>query len=154
GAEVVKIEDTEAGDYARYVDPFLDGVGGMFSMVNRGKKSVTLDLKSDEGREAFMRMAEDADVVFEQFRPGVVERLGVGYEDVKERNPDVVYCSLSGYGATGQRNDEPGHDLNYAGYSGLLDMTRGGDDEPTIPGYPVADMSAGLFAAFSIVSAL
>src|SRR6056297_3088540 len=156
GAEVIKIEDTDAGDYARVMPPYTDdGVGAIFDAINRGKRSVALDLKSDEGREAFLTLAESADVVFEQFRPGVVDRPGVDYESVRARNENVVYCSLSGFGQTGPHADRVGHDLNYVGMAGLLDMTRADEDSPPqIPGYPVGDMAGGLFAAFSIVGAL
>lgn len=156
GAEVIKIEDPSVGDQARYVDPYTDeGDSALFSSVNQGKKSVALDLKKDGGREAFLRLAEDSDVVFEQFRPGVAERLGVGYDDVRERNPDVVYCSLSGYGQSGPLRERVGHDLNYVGYAGLLYMNRRGpDDAPAVPGVPVADMAGGAFSALSILGAL
>ena len=156
GADVIKVEDTGAGDYARYGQPETErGVGRVFDAVNRGKRSVAIDLKDDRGLEAFHRLAADADVIFESFRPGVVDRLGVGYDDVREHNPDVIYCSLSGYGAEGPYVERVGHDLNYVGVAGLLDMTRASPDAaPQIPGYPIADMAGGLAAAFSIVGAL
>ncbi|MFP4632218.1 MAG: CaiB/BaiF CoA transferase family protein [Halobacteriales archaeon] len=173
GAEVVKIEDTGAGDMARYTEPVVDGVGGLFASVNRGKRSVSLDLKSEGGRDAFHAVAREADAVVEGFRPGVASRLGVDYDSVREHNPDVVYVSLTGYGQEGERSDAVGHDLNYVGHAGLLDMTRArgagdgragdedggrdagsGEGEPVIPGYPVADMSGGLTAAFAVVSGL
>lgn len=156
GADVIKIEAPETGDYARHLPPLTDrGQGRLFEAVNRGKRSVGVDLKRARGRELFYRLAEGADVVFEQFRPGVAGRLGVDYEAVRERNPDVVYCSLSGYGQTGPYADRVGHDLNYVGVGGLLDMTRETPDEASrIPGYPIADMAGGLFAAFAIVGAL
>jgi crotonobetainyl-CoA:carnitine CoA-transferase CaiB-like acyl-CoA transferase len=156
GADVVKIEDTDSGDYARLMPPYTDaGVGAIFDSVNRGKRSVALDLKSDEGREAFLALAETADIVFEQFRPGVVERLGVDYESVRAVNEDVVYCSLSGFGQTGPEADRVGHDLNYVGMAGMLDLTREDDaSKPQIPGYPVGDMAGGLFSAFSMLGGL
>lgn len=156
GADVIKVEDPDTGDYARSMPPLTDrGVGRLFDAVNRGKRSVAIDLKRDRGRALFDRLAADADVVFEGFRPGVAERLGIGYDDVTEHNPSVVYCSLSGYGQTGPNADRVGHDLNYVGMAGLLDMTRdSAADPPVIPGYPVADMAGGLFAAFAIVGAL
>jgi alpha-methylacyl-CoA racemase len=156
GADVVKIEDTEMGDYARYGESTTDrGVSPIFDSVNRGKRSVALDLKRDAGREAFYRLAEEADVVFEQFRPGVVERLGVDYETITDYNEDIVYCSLSGYGQNGPYADRAGHDLNYVGVAGLLDMTRADEEmAPQIPGYQIGDLGGGLFAAFSIVGAL
>lgn len=158
GAEVIKIEEPERGDYARWLGPVEvgeSGYGPMFHSVNRNKKSVAMDLKSEEGTEAFLELACEADVVFEQFRPGVVDRLGIGYEDVREVNEDIVYCSLSGYGQTGPYSDRVGHDPIYQAVGGILDGTRSRDgDVPAIPDYPVADMSGGLMAAFSVVSAL
>lgn len=156
GADVVKIEDTGAGDYARHTPPTTDdGHGELFDAVNRGKRSVGIDLKSDEGKQVFYRLVEEADVVFEQFRPGVVDRLEVDYDTVREHNDEIIYCSLSGYGQNGPRADVAGHDLNYIGVAGLLDMTRESTDEtPRAPGYQVADMGGGLFAAFSITTAL
>ncbi|ELY64982.1 CaiB/BaiF CoA transferase family protein [Natrinema versiforme] len=156
GADVVKVEDTDAGDYARHTPPTTDrGVGALFDSVNRGKRSVALDLKSGAGREAFYDLVEEADVVFEQFRPGVADRLEIGYETLVEYNEDLVYCSLSGFGQSGPYAERAGHDLNYVGIAGLLDMTR--EDEamaPQIPGYQVGDLGGGLFAAFSIVGGL
>lgn len=156
GADVIKVEDMDNGDYARYISPYTDdGVGTIFDAVNRGKRSVAIDLKTDAGREAFMRLAETADVIFEQFRPHVVDRLGIDFESVRERNPVVVYCSLTGFGQTGPHNDRVGHDLNYVGMAGLLDGTRADEEaDPQIPGYPIGDMAGGLFAAFSILGAL
>ncbi|MFC7157559.1 CaiB/BaiF CoA transferase family protein [Halomarina halobia] len=156
GADVIKVEAPNGGDYARYSEPTVEGdYGAMFAAINQGKESITLDLKSDEGRETFLRLATEADVVFEQFRPGVVDRLGIGYEDVVERNPDIVYCSLSGYGQSGPYRERVGHDLNYAGFAGLVDMTRRDESErPRITGYPIGDMAGGVFSALSIVGAL
>ncbi|MFQ3318407.1 MAG: alpha-methylacyl-CoA racemase [Natronomonas sp.] len=156
GADVVKIEDTSAGDYARHMPPTTDaGVGAVFDAVNRGKRSVALDLKNESGREAFYDLVADADVVIESFRPGVTERLGVDYETLTEYREDIVYCSLSGYGQNGPHADRAGHDLNYIGLAGLLDMSRVDTDEkPQMPGYQIADMAGGLLAAFSVCSAL
>jgi len=159
GADVVKIEDTRAGDYAREMPPMRetdDGpVGTIFDAVNRGKRSVALDLKSEEGLAAFHDLASDADAVVESFRPGVVDRLGVGYEDVREVNPGIVYCSLTGYGNEGPEAARVGHDLNYIGRAGLLDMTRDSpEDDPVTPGYQVADLAGGLFTAFSVLGGL
>ncbi|ELY50401.1 CaiB/BaiF CoA transferase family protein [Natronolimnohabitans innermongolicus] len=156
GAEVIKVEDTGAGDYARHGQPRSErDVGAIFEMVNRGKKSVSLDLKSDEGTEAFYRLVESADVVFEQFRPGVVDRLGIDYETLRSYNEELIYCSLTGYGQDGPWADRAGHDLNYVGLAGLLDMTRESpEDKPQMPGYPIGDMGGGLFSAFAITEAL
>jgi len=155
-ADVVKVEDPDVGDYARDMAPETpDGVGAIFAAVNDGKRSVTIDLKDDDGRAVFYELVADADVVIEGFRPGVAERLGVDHESVREHDPDVVYCSLSGYGQTGPYRDRVGHDLNYASVAGLVDMTRRrADGPPAIPGYPIGDMAGGAFAAFSVVSAL
>ncbi len=156
GADVIKIEDPERGDYTRYTPPYTDReVGTIFDAVNRGKRSVTIDLKKDTGQEVFMDLVETADVVFEQFRPGVVDRLGVDYESVRKYNPEIIYCSLTGFGQKGPYADRVGHDLNYIGMAGMLDLTRTDEDaDPQIPGYPVADMSGGLLAAFSILGAI
>jgi alpha-methylacyl-CoA racemase len=156
GADVIKVEDTGGGDYARHMPPMTDeGRGRIFTAVNRGKRSVTIDLKTDDGQDAFDRLIDEADVVFESFRPGVTERLSIDYDSIRERNPSIVYCSLSGYGQTGPLSERAGHDLNYVGRAGLLDMTREGEtSKPQVPGYPIADMAGGLFAAFTIVGAL
>ncbi len=159
GADVVKVEDTGAGDYAREMPPLRetgdDSVGAIFDAVNRGKRSVALDLKSREGLAAFRALANDADAVVESFRPGVVDRLGVGYEDLREVNPGIVYCSLTGYGNEGPEAVRVGHDLNYIGRAGLLDMTREDPDSaPVTPGYQVADLAGGLFTAFAVLGGL
>lgn len=156
GADVIKIEDTGAGDYARHMPPVTDqGDGAVFDSVNRGKRSVAIDLKSEAGQEAFYELVADADVVIESFRPGVTERLGVDYETLTDYRKDLVYCSLSGYGQNGPYADRAGHDLNYIGLAGLLDMNRADSDErPRMPGYQIADMAGGLLATFSICSAL
>jgi len=155
GADVIKVEDTAAGDYARRMSPRRGEVGAIFDAVNRGKRSVGLDLKTEGGRAAFYDLAADADVVIESFRPNVVDRLGVDYATIRERNPGVIYCSLTGYGQTGPLADRPGHDLNYVARAGLLDMTReSADAAPPMPGYQVADLGGGLFAAFAVVGAL
>lgn len=154
GADVVKVEPP-GGDAARAMEPTTEaGVGRLFDAVNRGKRSVALDLKTDAGTRAFHDLTTEADAILEGFRPGVADRLGVGYDDVREHNGDIVYCSLSGYGKTGPYRDRVGHDLNYVGVAGLLDMTHRGDETPRIPGVPVADMAGGLFAAFAIVGGL
>ena len=156
GADVIKVEDTASGDYARAMPPYTDeGFGAVFDAVNRGKRAVALDLKSSEGQEALYRLTADADVVLETFRPGVADRLGVDYETLSEHNDDLVYCSLTGYGQGGPLANAVGHDLNYVGRAGMLDLVREDENsKPQIPGYTVADMGGGLFAAFSIVSAL
>jgi len=153
GAEVIKIERPPDGELTRKWEPKLAGEGHRFLQRNRNKESVVLDLKTDRGVDLFYKLVETADVIIEGFRPGVVDRLGIGYDDVRERNPDIVYCSLTGYGQDSPRADEPGHDVNYIGIGGLLGATRA-DGRPVIPGHPIADLSGGLFAAFSILAAL
>jgi alpha-methylacyl-CoA racemase len=122
----------------------------------RGTRRVQLDLKSPAGREAFLRLAENADVVIESFRPGVVDRLGIGYDDVKSRNPRIVYCSTSGYGQSGARSQWAGHDVNYLAVSGFLATgERGADDKPVLPGATIADAAGGgMQAVMSILAAL
>jgi crotonobetainyl-CoA:carnitine CoA-transferase CaiB-like acyl-CoA transferase len=156
GADVVKVEDPEVGDYGRNMPPLSErSVGTTFESVNRGKRSVAIDLKSGEGRRVFYRLVEDADVVFEGFRPGVVDRLGIDYETLRTYNEDIVYCSLTGYGQTGPYADRVGHDITYAGLGGLVDMTRENEEAPPqLPGYPIGDLGGGLFSAFAIVSGL
>lgn len=156
GFEVVKVERPGGGDWSRYVPP-LDpesGEGRLFRALNRGKKSLTLDLKSDAGRAIFLRLVGSADVVLESFRPGVMERLGVGYDTLVKDNPRLVYCALSGYGPSGPYRERAGHDLNYAGLTGLLDLTGPRDGPPAILGAPIADLSGALWAAVGILFAL
>jgi crotonobetainyl-CoA:carnitine CoA-transferase CaiB-like acyl-CoA transferase len=156
GARVVKVEAPGEGDYSRWLPPTIDVDGGThgfgFAAVNRGKESVALDLKTDEGTEAALRLAEEADVLAESLRPGVMARLGLGWEAVSRRNPDVVYASLSGYGASGPLRDEPGHDVNYQALAGILALT--GPEEPVIPAVQVADMGGGLAMATATIAAL
>lgn len=156
GAEIIKIEDTDKGDYARQSKPQTSrGVGPIFEMVNRGKKSVSINLKAEAGRTAFYELVNTADVVFEGFRPGVAEKLGVGYDKLTEYADDIIYCSLSGYGGDGPWASRAGHDINYISLAGLLDMTRESERaKPQIPGYPIADMASGLFAAFAITQGI
>lgn len=154
GAEVLKVEPP-GGDPARLFREQDGWAGYVFSAVNSDKSSLELDLKQDRGRAVFYELVADADVVFEQFRPGVVDRLGIDYETLSEYNEELIYCSLTGYGQKGPYADRAGHDLNYVGVAGLVDMTRHSPDgSPTAPGYPIADMTGGLLAATSIVSAL
>ena len=157
GAEVIKIEEPTRGDYARWIEPEVEPTdsGALFHSVNRNKKSVTLDLKDEAGREAFLELAAEADAIFEQFRPGVVDRLGIGYDDVRDVNEEIVYCSLSGYGQDGPYSDRVGHDINYVGLSGLMGESVSKDGTyPAVPAYQIADKAGGMFSAFMIVSAL
>lgn len=149
GAEVIKIEDPKGGDGARGMSPDL------FSLVNRGKQSVTMDLKQAEDVAIFKKMVATADVVIESFRPGVMDRLGVGYDVLKAINPKLVYAALTGYGQTGPYRDRPGHDMNYRGYSGELDQTAGFEGAPAVGNLQVADLAGGaLTCAIGILAAL
>ncbi len=160
GADVLKVEDTGMGDYIRWSPPFYDGPhesarSALFLALNRNKRSIRLDLKSDGGREALLRLAGEYDVVLESFRPGVLERLGVGYEQMRERNPGIVFCAISGYGQTGPKRGASGHDMNYLGLIGLLGLTGASGGEPVQAAGQIADLGGGaLMAAFGIMAAL
>jgi crotonobetainyl-CoA:carnitine CoA-transferase CaiB-like acyl-CoA transferase len=155
GADVIKIEDPGLGDYMRSVPPLIDGTSYPFLMVNRGKRSLAVDLKTPEGQDILRQLSRRADVVVEQFRPGVMARLGASYDDLAIMNPRLVYCSFSGYGQTGPYKDLPGHDLNFEALAGILAVTRSGSDRrPAIPGVPIADLAGGFNAALAILAAL
>jgi crotonobetainyl-CoA:carnitine CoA-transferase CaiB-like acyl-CoA transferase len=147
GAEVIKIEEPQRGDYSRWIPPFLEGEGAVFRMVNRGKRSVALDLKSAGGREALLRLAATADVLVESFRPGTMERLGLGYQVLRPRNPRLIYVSITGYGQHGPLAAMAGHDVNYAALGGFLAMNGACGGPPAIPGVQIADLAAGAMQA-------
>lgn len=147
GAEVIKVEATDTGDYMRKFEPMIDEDSALFHSLNLNKKSICLDLKSEEGQMNFLRLAEGADVVVESFRPGVMERLGIGYEKLKSINPGIIYCSITGYGQTGPNAAEPGHDINYLSIAGLLDLMGGKDGKPIIPAAQIADIGGGALPA-------
>jgi crotonobetainyl-CoA:carnitine CoA-transferase CaiB-like acyl-CoA transferase len=146
GAEVIKIE-RPGGEDMRHYEPRFDGESAMFTLLNRGKKSLVLDLKSRAGRDKLKPLLERADVLVEQFRPGVMARLGLGYDAVRAINPRLVYCSITGYGQTGPRADEAGHDLNYIGNTGLLALNPGPPDRPVVPPALIADIGGGTLPA-------
>ncbi len=160
GADVIKVEDTGMGDYIRWSPPYYDGPdetarSAMFLALNRGKRSVRIDLKSERGREVLVRLAADADVLIESFRPGVLDRLGVGYERLREQNPGLVYCAISGYGQDGPNRDRSGHDINYLGLNGVLGLTGERDGPPIQAAGQIADLGGGaLMAAVGIFVAL
>jgi crotonobetainyl-CoA:carnitine CoA-transferase CaiB-like acyl-CoA transferase len=160
GAEVLKVEDTGVGDYLRWAPPFYEGAGesaasAMFLALNRGKRSVRINLKEERGREVLLRLAREYDVLLESFRPGVLDRLGVGYERLREENPGLVYCAITGYGQDGPLRDRSGHDMNYLGLIGLLGLTGQKDGPPVQPGGQIADIGGGaLMAAFGVMAAL
>jgi alpha-methylacyl-CoA racemase len=160
GAEVLKVEDTGMGDYIRWSPPYYEGAhesakSALFLSLNRNKRSIRLDLKHERGREALLRLVRGYDVVLESFRPGVLDRLGVGYERMREENPGIVYCAISGYGQDGPKRDSSGHDMNYLGLVGLLGLTGECGGEPVQAAGQIADLGGGaLMAAFGILAAL
>jgi alpha-methylacyl-CoA racemase len=160
GAEVLKVEDTGMGDYIRWSPPYYEGAedsakSALFLALNRGKRSIRVNLKEERGREVLLRLAREYDVLLESFRPGVLDRLGVGYERVREENPGLVYCAITGYGQGGPYRDRSGHDMNYLGLIGLLGLTGESDGPPIQPGGQIADVGGGaLMAAFGILAAL
>jgi alpha-methylacyl-CoA racemase len=160
GAEVLKVEDTGMGDYIRWSPPYYEGAhasarSALFLSLNRNKRSIRLDLKQERGREALLALVGGYDVVLESFRPGVLDRLGVGYERMREANPGIVYCAISGYGQSGPRREASGHDMNYLGLIGLLGLTGERGGEPVQAGGQIADLGGGaLMAAFGILAAL
>jgi len=154
GAEVIKIEPPGEGDPTRQLGA-SDGPSTVyFRNLNRGKKSVVLDLKNPQEREALLRLCESSDVFVESFRPGVVDRLGIGCEQVRARNPRIVYCSISAFGQHGPYRDRPAHDLAVEALSGVLSMTLGEDGKPAIPGLPLADLLCALQGLAGVLMAL
>jgi alpha-methylacyl-CoA racemase len=160
GADVVKVEDTGMGDYVRWAPPAFEGAedsakGALFLSLNRGKRSVRVNLKEERGREVLLRLARDADVLLESFRPGVLDRLGVGYDRLRADNPRLVICAITGYGQDGPYVQRSGHDMNYLGLNGLLALTGERDGPPVQAAGQIADLGGGaLMAAFGILAAL
>ena len=146
GADVTKIE-RPGGEEMRTYEPRVGGTAAYYQVLNQGKAIVELDLKSPEGRSAALDLAADADVVVEQFRPGVMSRLGLGVEDLHAVNPRLIICSITGYGQTGPKSDRVGHDLNYVGDTGLLALSPGTLDAPSLPPALIADIGGGSFPA-------
>ncbi|MBM4338400.1 MAG: CoA transferase [Deltaproteobacteria bacterium] len=154
GMEVLKVEDPEQGDYMRMMGSIRKNNGAYFLALNRNKKSMILNLKVEEGRRIFYKLIETYDIVLEGFRPGVMDRLGIGYQELKKRNPGVILCSLSGYGQDGPYRDRSGHDINYIGLGGILELTGTKETGPLIPGVQIADIGAGaLMAVLAILAA-
>jgi len=160
GAEVLKVEDTGLGDYVRWAAPHYEGAdpsagSALFLSLNRNKRSIRINLKTEEGREVLLALVRESDVLLESFRPGVMERLGVGYERLKEENPRLVYCAITGYGQDGPYRDRSGHDMNYLGLVGLLGLTGEGDGPPVQAAGQIADLGGGaLMGALGILIAL
>jgi crotonobetainyl-CoA:carnitine CoA-transferase CaiB-like acyl-CoA transferase len=155
GADVVKVEEPGKGDYIRWTPPIVGEFSSAHIALNRNKRSITLNLKSDEGRDLFKRLVPGFDVVIESFRPGVMDRLGVGYGELSQIHPGLVYCAISGYGQDGPRSQVAGHDANYIGYAGVLGIIGEEDRKPVIPGVQIGDLAGGGMAAvIAILAAL
>lgn len=155
GADVIKVENPDGGDDSRsFSEPNLNGVSTYFLTVNRNKRSVALDLKSPAGKEAFLRLVAKADVVLENFRTGVMERLGLGYETLKTVRPSLVYCAISGYGRSGPNVEVPGYDPIAQAESGLMSMIGEPDGQPMRTGSSIVDLVTGLYASQAIAAAL
>jgi crotonobetainyl-CoA:carnitine CoA-transferase CaiB-like acyl-CoA transferase len=153
GADVIKIEQPVTGDDSRRMAPKVNGESYPFAMPNRSKRSVSLDLKSERGKELFLELAKDADLIIENFRPGVVKRLGIGFEDIKAINPDILYCSISGFGQTGPYKERPGFDIMAQGVVGFMRMTGEPGGKPAKIGIAINDIAAGVTAVYSIMAA-
>jgi crotonobetainyl-CoA:carnitine CoA-transferase CaiB-like acyl-CoA transferase len=158
GADVLKIEAPGAGDATRTMmqssaDRVAGRPGAFYRLVNRGKRETRLDLKSEGGRTVLMALAREADVLIESFRPGVMERLGLGYDVLRVINPKLVYCAISGYGADGPFAQLAGHDLNYIGYAGVLDQLASRDGAPIVPNFQIADLLGGALSAVNQILA-
>lgn len=162
GAEVLKVEDTGMGDYVRWSPPYYGGEeeqglgtrSALYLALNRGKRSVRLDLKSERGREALLRLVASHDVVLDGFRPGVLDRLGVGYERMREANPGIVFAAITGYGQDGPNAQRAGHDINYLALTGLLGLTGERGGRPVSAAGQIADVNGGLMAAIGVLAAL
>ena len=154
GAEVIKVEPPGEGEPNRHIGPTVGGHSVFYRNTHRGKQSLCANLKHPEGREAVLRLAETADVFVEAFRPGVVDRLGVGYAQVSARNPRIVYCSIAAFGQTGPYRDLPAHDLATEALAGVVSLNLGNDGEPGLPHMPTADMAASMLSLSGILMAL
>ena len=154
GADVLKVEPPEGGDVVRLTGPFLDGESSAFVRLNRNKRSIALDLKAEEGHRVFRRLAERADVIVENLRPGVMQKLGLGYAALKASNPSLVYVSASGWGQDGPLKDQPGMDIMAQARSGLMSITGMPDGDPVKVGVPITDLVCALYGALAAVAAL
>jgi crotonobetainyl-CoA:carnitine CoA-transferase CaiB-like acyl-CoA transferase len=160
GADVIKVEDTGPGDYVRWAPPYYEGAdetarSALFMALNRGKRSIRVDLKSEGGKDVLLRLARETDVLLESFRPGVLDRLGVGYDRLRDENPALVYCAITGYGQDGPNRDRSGHDINYLALNGVLSLTGDAGGPPVQSGGQIADIGGGaLTAVIGILIAL
>jgi alpha-methylacyl-CoA racemase len=155
GAEVVKLEDTGGGDYLRLIPPQREGIGGAFYALNRGKRSIAVDLKQPAGRDLLLRLLPGYQVLLESFRPGVLDRLGLPYRALSAVNPKLVLCSITGYGQSGPLRDRAGHDIDFLALSGTLAAGGAMGGQPGLPGFQLADLAGGaLWAAIRVLAAL
>lgn len=143
GADIIKVENPNNPDLMRYVPPFVDDISAAYMQVNRGKRSLGADLSMEEGKSVIYRLVAEYDIVIEQFRPGVMEKLGLGYERLREINPSVIYCSLTGYGSTGTYARRAGHDINYLSLAGVESWSGRKDTGPSLHGIQIADLGGG-----------
>jgi crotonobetainyl-CoA:carnitine CoA-transferase CaiB-like acyl-CoA transferase len=146
GAEVIKIEDPKAPDYTRFFPPLKGSLSLNYLSINRSKLSITLDLKSDEGKRKFFELVKTADIVVDSFRPGVLQKMGIDYDNAKQHNGKIIYVAITGYGYNGAYKNLAGHDMNYLGYSGILGLT-GDKEKPIIPACQIADVAGGSYPA-------
>ncbi|MDP6908342.1 MAG: CoA transferase [Flavobacteriales bacterium] len=149
GAEVIKVESPKSPDPVRWYPPMEDGVSVFYNALNAGKKSISIDYREEEGREAILRLVENADVVIEQFRPGVLEAFGLGFDELKKHNENIILVSITGYGQTGEMANTPGHDINYLSYSGMLDAQHDKEGNPIISAAQIADVAGGSMMALN-----
>lgn len=154
GAEVIKVEMPGKGDDARYFGPFKEGKSAYFMSINRGKKSISLNLKSEKAKSILLKLVEKSDVVIENFRPGTMEKLGLSYEVLKKANPKIIFASTSGFGQTGPDSKKPAYDMLVQAMSGMMSITGWTDKPPTRVGVSIGDIGAGLFTIIGITSAL
>lgn len=149
GVEVIKVERPQSPDPVRFYPPMVGGVSAYYTALNAGKKSLSIDFRSDEGREQILQLVEKTDVVVEQFRPGVMQVFGLDYETLKKRNPKIIMVSITGYGKEGEMSEFPGHDINYLSYSGILDSQRDKNGNPMISAAQLADVAGGSMQALN-----
>jgi CoA:oxalate CoA-transferase len=154
GAEVIKIENPDGGDDSRGYGPFLNGESVYFMSINRNKKSLSLNLKTQQGKEIFLRLVKEADIVLENFRPGTMEKLGLGYEELEKVNPGIIYAASSGFGHTGPYSQKAAYDLIVQGMGGIMSLTGFQDGPPTRVGASIGDITSGLFTVIGILAAL
>jgi crotonobetainyl-CoA:carnitine CoA-transferase CaiB-like acyl-CoA transferase len=154
GADVIKVEEPGRGDYIRWTPPLVEGESAAHRALNRGKRSITLNLKSDDGAALLRRLTAGADVLVESFRPGVMDRLGLGFDALAAENPRLVYGAITGYGQDGPYRDQVGHEINYVGYGGVLSLSGEPGGLPVLPGVQIGDLGGGMLGAIGVLAAV